>query len=199
MNFQNKASTLPKIADALDKLLRARPDVKGLIHTNSYEMNRLLTQALVAAGHGLRIVTHGAGGAEAAIERHIMSGAPTVLCSPAMTEGLDLRDGLSRFQVIVKVPYPPFTDPYVAARRLLDKSWYSWQTAMRLIQATGRSVRSETDFAETYIVDSSFGKFRRLNQRLLPVWWRAAVVDVGERKPASSEKREQPFDRALFF
>jgi Rad3-related DNA helicase len=138
-------------------------------------------------------------GAEAAIERHIMSNSPTVLCSPAMTEGLDLRDHLSRFQVIVKVPYPPFTDPYVAARKRLDKGWYSWQTAMRLIQATGRSVRSETDFAETYIVDSSFGDIRRLNQRLLPAWWRAAVVDVGERKPVSSAKPTQPVrDRRLF-
>jgi ATP-dependent DNA helicase DinG len=199
MNFQNKASTLPKIADALDKLLRARPDVKGLIHTNSYEMNRLLTQALVATGHGSRIITHGSGGAESAIERHITSDAPTVLCSPAMTEGLDLRDDLSRFQVVVKVPYPPFRDPYVAARKSLDKGWYSWQTAMRLIQATGRSVRSENDFAETYIVDSSFGDFRRLNHRLLPAWWRAAVIDLSERKPVSSAKPKQAAqDRRLF-
>jgi ATP-dependent DNA helicase DinG len=199
MNFHNKASTLPKIADALDKLLRARPDVKGLIHTNSYDMNRLLTQALRAAGHGSRIVTHGSGGAEAAIERHILSDAPTVLCSPAMTEGLDLRDDLSRFQVVVKVPYPPFKDPYVVARRRLDKDWYSWQTAMRLIQATGRSVRSETDYAETYIVDSNFGDFRRLNQRLLPAWWRAAVVDAGGRKPVSSARPKQEVrDRRLF-
>jgi len=199
MNFQNKASTLPKIADAMDKLLRARPDVKGLIHTNSYEMNRLLTKALVAAGHESRIITHGSGGAEAAIERHIMSDAPTVLCSPAMTEGLDLRDDLSRFQVVVKVPYPPFRDPYVAARKRLDKGWYAWQTAMRLIQATGRSVRSENDFAETYIVDSSFGDFRRLNHRLLPAWWRAAVIDLSERKPVSSAKPKQAAqDRRLF-
>src|SRR5258708_26328936 len=121
MNFQNKASTLPKIADALDKLLRVRPDVKGLIHTNSYEMNRLLTQALVAAGHGSRIITHGSGGAEAAIERHIISESPTLLCSPAMTEGLDLRDYLSRCHGIVRVPYSPFTDPVVPARKRLAK------------------------------------------------------------------------------
>lgn len=199
MNFQNKASTLPKIAGALDKLLRDQPSVKGLVHTNSYEMNRLLTQSLIAGGHGARLVTHGPGGAEAAIERHIMSDAPTVLCSPAMTEGLDLRDDLSRFQVIVKVPYPPFKDPYVVARRSRDKNWYSWQTAMRLIQATGRSIRSETDFAETYILDSSFGDFRRLNQRLLPGWWRAAVVDVRERPTVSSTKRKpSTFDEELF-
>lgn len=196
MNFRNKGKTLPKIAEALDKLLRARPDRKGLIHTNSYEMNSELTRALMAAGHRSRIITHGPGGAEAAIERHFLSPGPTVLCSPSMTEGLDLRDDLSRFQVIVKVPYPPFTDPYVTARRRLDKAWYPWQTAMRLIQATGRSVRSETDFAETYIVDSDFGVFRRINRRLLPGWWLDAVIDVAERRPVgaarpSAEERQR--------
>lgn len=186
MNFRNKGETLPKIAEALDKLLRARPDRKGLIHTNSYEMNRILTKALAAAGHGARIITHGPGGAEGAIERHRKSRGPTVLCSPAMTEGLDLRDDLSRFQVVVKVPYPNFKDPYVAARKQLDGGWYPWQTAMRLIQATGRSVRSQTDFAETYIVDSDFQQFRRMSRHLLPGWWLDAVSESAERKPAAS-------------
>lgn len=198
MNFQNKASTLPKIAAELDELLRAHPKVKGLIHTNSYDMNWQLTKALIAAGHKSRIITHRSGGAEAAIEQHAATDAPTVLCSPAMTEGLDLRDDLSRFQVIVKVPYPPFKDPYVVARRRRDRNWYSWQTAMKLIQATGRSVRSENDFAETYILDSSFGDFRVRNQRLLPAWWRAAVVDAAERKPVSSTRAKEPVrDRRL--
>lgn len=188
MNFSNRASTLPKIAEALDKLLRARPAVKGVIHTNSYEINRLLMKALKAAGHESRLITHGPGGAESAIERHVLSEAPTVLCSPAITEGLDLRDDLSRFQVIVKVPYPPHKNPYIAARMKLDKGWYPWQTAMRLIQATGRSVRSETDSAETYIVDSSFADFRRRNPRLLPEWWQAAVINAAERKPVSGVK-----------
>jgi Rad3-related DNA helicase len=198
MNFQNKAATLPKIADALDKLLRDRPAAKGLIHTNSYEMNRFLTQSLISAGHQHRIVTHGAGGAEAAIERHISTVGPTVLCSPAMAEGLDLRDDRSRFQVVVKVPYPPFKDPYVVARRQLDKGWYPWQTAMRLIQATGRSVRSETDFAETYIFDSNFGDFRRSNWRLLPAWWRAAIVDIDEPHTRRAGRKQLPESGQLF-
>lgn len=188
MSFKNKAKTLPRIAEALDKLLRARADRKGLIHTNSYEMNGILTRALIASGHGPRIITHGPGGAETAVEQHFLSPGPTVLCSPSMTEGLDLRDDLSRFQVIVKVPYPLFKDPYVAARRQLDKGWYPWQTAMRLIQATGRSVRSETDHAETYIVDSDFGAFRRINRRLLPGWWLNAVIDVAERRPVGGAR-----------
>ena len=191
MTFHNKGETLPKIAEAIDKLLRARPDRKGLIHTNSYEMNRMLTNALAAAGHSNRIITHGPGGAEEAIERHRVTPGPTVLCSPAMTEGIDLADDLSRFQVIVKVPYPVHKDPYVAAR-MRDKGWYEWQTAMRLIQATGRSVRSQVDFAETYIVDSEFGEFRRRYRRFLPRWWLDAVIEPPERKPMISAARSTP-------
>jgi ATP-dependent DNA helicase DinG len=192
MNFRQKAETLPKIAAALDKLLRARADRKGLIHTNSYEINGLLTRALVAAGHRDRIITHEPGGAETALERHSSHPGPTVLCSPAMTEGLDLRDDLSRFQVVVKVPYPNFTDPYVAARKRLDRDWYFWQTAMRLIQATGRSVRSPDDFAETYIVDRNFEDFQRRCRHLLPSWWLAAVCEPRERKPPSSAISSRP-------
>lgn len=177
MNFQNKGKTLPKIAEALDELLRGHPNQKGLVHTNSYEMNRFLTNALNILGHKNRIVTHGPGGAEGALERHITSGGPTVLCSPAMTEGIDLRDDLSRFQVVIKVPYARHTDPYVAARIELDRGWYGWQTAMKLIQATGRSVRSENDFAETYIFDSDFGSFRQRNKKLLPRWWLDAIIE----------------------
>jgi Rad3-related DNA helicase len=158
----------------------------------------MLTNALAAAGHSNRIITHGPGGAEGAIERHRLTPGPTVLCSPAMTEGIDLADDLSRFQVIVKVPYPVHKNPYVAAR-MRDKGWYEWQTAMRLIQATGRSVRSQVDFAETYIVDSEFGEFRRRSRRLLPTWWLEAVIEPMERKPAISDKpTEKERKRKLF-
>jgi ATP-dependent DNA helicase DinG len=197
MTFRSKRETLPRIAEAIDKLLRARPQRKGLIHTNSYEMNRILTNALIAAGHGNRIITHGPGGAEAAIERHRATPGPTVLCSPAMTEGLDLADDLSRFQVIVKVPYPVHKDPYVAAR-MREKGWYEWQTAMRLIQATGRSVRSAIDYAETYIVDSEFGNFRQRTRHLLPSWWLQAVIGPVERKPTIKQKPVQEEERRLF-
>lgn len=199
MSFRNKKETLPKIAEAMDKLLRARSDRKGLIHTNSYEMNQFLTNALVAAGHGNRIITHGPGEAEKAIEQHTARLGPTVLCSPAMTEGIDLHDDLSRFQVVIKVPYPNFTDPYVAARKRLDSHWYSWQTAMKLIQATGRSIRSADDYAETYIVDSNFRDFRRRNRRLLPNWWLNAVTEPAERKPpASARPTRKEQERKLF-
>lgn len=93
-----------------------------------------------------------------------------------MTEGVDLLGDLSRFQVVVKVPFLNFKDPYVAARKKRDARWYDWQTAMHLIQATGRSVRSETDFAETYILDRDFESFRQRSRTLLLSWWWLSAV-----------------------
>src|SRR5208337_4062168 len=129
------------------------------VHTHSYDINRYITNALTLQ-HGVRIVTHDnrPGSRERAVMEHFSSDLPTVLFSPSMTEGLDLKEELSRFQVICKVPYP-FLDPYVKARMERDPAWYQLLTALALVQATGRSVRSKTDKAHTYILDSGFADF----------------------------------------
>jgi Rad3-related DNA helicase len=96
---------------------------------------------------------------------------PTVLLSPSMTEGLDLRDDLSRFQIVAKVPYASLADPYVKTRMELDPDWYQLQTALTLVQALGRSVRSSDDHAISYIIDGDFARFMSQAQSILPDWW----------------------------
>jgi Rad3-related DNA helicase len=93
-----------------------------------------------------------------------------------MTEGLDLKGDLSRWQIISKVPYPSMKDPFILAKKLRDEKWYSWMTALALTQATGRSVRSATDYASTYILDSDFKSFLNRSGGLLPKWWTDAIV-----------------------
>ena len=90
------------------------------------------------------------------IDKHIDSNEPTVLISPSLHLGLDLKDDLSRFQILVKVPYGNLGDRWIIARynRPGGKEWYSWISALHLVQAYGRSVRSETDWAHTYVLDS---------------------------------------------
>ena len=79
-----------------------------------------------------------------------------VMISPVFHEGLDLYDERCRFQVIPKVPYGYIGDPVVNARRLRDRDYYQIMAIQKLVQACGRAVRSETDFADTYILDVSF-------------------------------------------
>jgi Rad3-related DNA helicase len=85
-----------------------------------------------------------------------------------MTEGVDLAGDASRFQVLCKIPYPFLGDKLVKKRMHKWKWWYPFQTTKTIIQSIGRSIRSEDDTAVTYILDSDWGKFYRINATLFP-------------------------------
>ena len=91
---------------------------------------------------------------------------PTVLLSPSMTEGVDLKGDLSRFQILCKVPYPWLGDPIIRKRMKKYPSWYPLQTAMTVVQSVGRSVRNKNDKAVTYILDADWNKFYRKHKNL---------------------------------
>lgn len=176
MSWNSKAETLPRMIRFIERILMRFQDVKGMIHTNSYETNNALCSYLYTTSQASRIITHGSGSGsrEAAVINHTMSPDPTVLISPSMTEGLDLKDDLSRFQIICKIPYP-YLDPYTKARMRRDEDWYQWMTALTLIQASGRSNRSIDDRAATFILDSAFEGFLQRNAKILPTWWTEAI------------------------
>jgi ATP-dependent DNA helicase DinG len=72
------------------------------------------------------------------IAEHIKSTESTVFISPSLYTGLDLKDNLSRFQIITKVPYPGLGDRCINKKRKKNGQWYIWQTALRFVQAYGR-------------------------------------------------------------
>jgi ATP-dependent DNA helicase DinG len=178
MRYADIDRTMPKMAPAIAALLDRYAKRKGIVHTNSYKINRYMVDYLRNNGYGDRIVTHdnSKGAREAALLRHLTTpDQPTVLFSPSIIEGLDLKEDLSRFQIMCKVPYPAL-DPYVRARMKRDPEWYQWQTALKIVQATGRSVRSRTDKAHTHILDAGFAKFIQMNNRKMPKYWLNSIV-----------------------
>jgi ATP-dependent DNA helicase DinG len=98
-----------------------------------------------------------------------------VLISPSLHIGFDLKDDLSRFQIITKVPYLSLADRWIDEKRKRNEQWYTWQTALKLVQGYGRSIRSKEDWAITYVVDAAFGHFVFRNRDILPDWFRAAI------------------------
>lgn len=78
-----------------------------------------------------------------------------VLLSSSLWEGVDLKDDLSRFQIIAKVPYPNLTEKRTKIKMEKFPLWYKSQTLMKLLQGFGRSIRSEEDWAVTYVLDSA--------------------------------------------
>jgi Rad3-related DNA helicase len=100
----------------------------------------------------------------------------SIIVAPAMHEGIDLVDDLSRFQIICKVPYANQNDnPQLKKRVELSWNYYVWLTALKLVQSCGRSVRHDKDWAETYILDSGFGRFMDMSINILPEWFLEAL------------------------
>ena len=171
---------LPKLVAAVSRVLDDHPEEKGVIHGHSYRITRHLA-ANLPRHQRARLVTHdNAGGRDTALDAHVRSSEPTVLLTPSMTEGIDLADELSRWQIICKIPYPYLGDPQVALRRELDPAWYDWRTCLTVVQAYGRSVRSRDDFAVTYLLDADFPAFLKRQRSRLPEWFLEAVT-MGSR------------------
>ena len=93
-----------------------------------------------------------------------------------MSEGVDLKEDLSRFQILCKVPYPYLGDPIVKKRMNKFPDWYALKTAMTVVQSVGRSVRNSEDTAITYILDSDWKRFYRQNKDVFPAGFHECLV-----------------------
>lgn len=168
MSHDQIEKTLPKLAEAVKSILENHPNDKGVIHAHSYRIVNYIKKHVKSK----RLLTHDSDNRDEVLKKHLRSKTPTVLVSPSMTEGIDLRDDSSRFQIICKVPYPYLGDKLVSKRMHKWKWWYPLQTAKVVVQSVGRSVRSETDHAVTYILDSNWGYFYSKNSGIFPADFR---------------------------
>jgi ATP-dependent DNA helicase DinG len=112
LNYNNlqKMEVRRTIAHAIDKIMRAHKDHKGIIHTTSYEQLNFIKQNISKLNQRRLLETNPDVQRDEIINEHFKSSKPTVLISPSLHLGLDLKDDLSRFQIITKVPYPSLGD-----------------------------------------------------------------------------------------
>jgi Rad3-related DNA helicase len=91
-----------------------------------------------------------------------------VLLSSSLWEGVDLKDDLSRFQIIAKVPYPNLSEKRTKNKMQKFPLWYKSQTMTKLLQGFGRSIRSEEDWAVTYVLDSAASDLLLQSKSMIP-------------------------------
>ena len=164
--------TLPDAVKAVREILKHHKGEKGIIHCHTYKIANYLKKNL----RFKRLIFHDSSDRDAALEKHVSSKIDSVLVSPSMSEGVDLKQDLSRFQIILKIPYPYLGDPLVRKRMNKWPSWYSLQTAKTIVQAVGRSVRSKEDKAITYVLDSDWQRFYGRNSGMFPQDFKDAIV-----------------------
>ena len=187
LSAKTMAESLPRITKTVDHVMSMHKNEKGIIHTTSYSQLQFIKDNISSENSSRLIETGSRLDRSEVLEKHYSSKKPTVLISPSLHLGVDLKDDFSRFQIIVKVPYPDLTDKRIAKMKDRDQKWYTWNTVLRLVQAYGRSVRSKDDYAKTYILDSSISFLLKNAQDLVPKWFTEAIVQSNVFMPNEAQ------------
>lgn len=164
MSFKNIDKTLPKLIQMINAILENHKGQKGIIHTHSnkianYIKNNIKNKRLILATGDTRDIS---------LKKHCDSNHDTVLLSPSMAEGVDLKGKLSEFQILCKIPYPYLGDKVTKKKMHKWKWWYDTQTARTIIQSLGRSIRNENDTAITYILDEDWNMIKNRAKDYFP-------------------------------
>ena len=164
----------PPLLAKVDEVIAKYPGKRGIIHTHNFAIAQLIIQG---SKFKSRLLFQGDYKDKEEMLKEHASRTDSIIIAPAMHEGLDLREELGRFAICVKIPFPIFFGDKQIERRIeLDPAWYTWITALKLIQSIGRTVRSETDYADTWILDGGFDKFMNRAKRMIPPWFTEAIV-----------------------
>lgn len=78
-----------------------------------------------------------------------------LLVSPSIYEGLSFDDELSRYQIMVKAPYPSLGEKRMEYIANNYPDIYKIITIKKIIQGIGRSIRNKDDWALTFCLDKS--------------------------------------------
>ena len=155
-------ANLDKIADYVKMILDIHKNEKGIIHSGNkrisvYLKNKLNDTRLLVNDNVLNN--------REIYNMHLKSKDPTVLVSSSMSEGVDLKDDLSRFQIVVKMPFDSLADIRVKTLAKMNQKWYQCEMMKKFVQQCGRSTRSENDHCTTYVLDESFVGYLKSAQK----------------------------------
>ena len=164
-NYKNLKNVLPGICEQIKILLEHHKVDKGIIHTHSFEITEFI-RSRVNSDRLLFRDTNATN--EDILKQHMETTDPTVLVSPSMVYGIDLKGDLSRFQIIVKLPFLPLGSKRIKQLFELDKEWYENKMLNAVVQAAGRSTRSKDDHSSTYILDGNFVNVVTRSKNKLP-------------------------------
>lgn len=158
LNYQSmqKKETTDAITKAVNLIVKHHAEHKesGIIFVPSFKVCDLICSSLRKSVVKIKIFEHKQGEKAMDVVNQFKNFSGTgVLISPSIFEGIDLPEDISRFQIVTKVPYPSLADKRI--KHILDTypKVYQAVTLHKLVQCLGRSIRSETDHAMSYILD----------------------------------------------
>ena len=170
LNYKSTADDEAAVIGAIDEIMDMYSDKRGLVLTSSIARCYKILEGL--SQHNKRRIrichsTNKGGKTQDEIIQEHKGDATGVLLSSSLWEGVDLKDDLSRFQIIAKVPYPNYAENRTRIKMKKFPNWYQARTLTKMLQGMGRSVRNDKDWAKTYILDAAVDKVLR-TRKMIP-------------------------------
>lgn len=156
MSMKDKSNNMGAMMQRIMAICAMHPTERGIIHTGNFEISRNLESRPEEISKRFIFYKNSFEKAEA-IER-LKESENGIIVGPSLSEGLDLKDDLSRFSIIAKVPYPSLGDSLNKLKLERIAGWYDWQTTVTIMQQLGRHIRHKKDWGKTYLLDSSFDR-----------------------------------------
>ena len=153
INHSNLKTILPELATLVRQIVDHHKEDKGIVHTHTQYICDFLRAELKDDYRFLYRSSKDTN--ESILNDHFATDDPTVVVSPSMAYGVDLKDDLARFQIIVKLPYMPLNQKRIKRLFDIDREWYENKMLNTLVQAAGRATRNENDHSVTYVLDGN--------------------------------------------
>ena len=181
-NYEN-SNEFKILIETIINLLKTHSQLEqsGLIYCNSYKLCNMIYRNIQGKTDYKILMNTNASETKKVLEEFLdTSVKKRLLISPSFAEGVNFNDDISRFQIIPKVPYLYLGSNRIATKCRQNGRWYTNKTIENIIQVAGRSVRSKTDEAVTYILDSSFSWCYNQYKEDYPKWFDEAIVKGGD-------------------
>ena len=139
----------------INKILLNHKDDKGLILGNSFAFCKIIANKINTTHD---IILHEEGISLEDILDKFKDSENSILISPSIFEGLDFPGDFSRFNIMIKAPYPSLGDKRMNFIARNHPMIYKQITLQKIIQGMGRSTRFKGDKSTTYFLDTHLEK-----------------------------------------
>lgn len=153
MSYKNKAHNMPKMLSAIKDIINLRKGENGIIHTGNFEIAEKIKSLRMK-----NILFYKTSEEKADIIERMRTETGLVICGTSLSEGIDMKDDMARYQILCKAPFASLADNLVKKRVSMFKGWYEWITALDVAQMIGRSNRHRDDWSDIYILETGFSR-----------------------------------------
>lgn len=174
LNYQNVAKELPKVIDQALMICKHYKDNKGIVHTHTHSITQAFQEKVKNDNRFLMRDT-GITNEHILYEHHLRDD-PTVLISPSLGFGTDLKDDFGRFSIVMKAPFLPLGSKRIKKLAQKDHRWYIMKALTNLVQMCGRTTRTQEDYSDTFILDGTAVNLIKKNIQYLPKYFSERII-----------------------